>query len=257
MSFLDKEIYFRYGRDYYINDARYQAIKKRPSRSPLSSKSSSVDREDVKVSSLPSNLILKHFTNPTFSTDDHKDFLLKRFLNSEDMHSISGDNNFDEKCFSNDRKSSDSSWSKEETQNNFNVSKENLMQLEEQMLHNNIKRDSFRARSTATRNFVLNPLFEEKSHDSSNHMHQHTNINSKSSNKRDHQSIKDSDKKFDKFSSNKFDTNLMLEASKANCVENVFVDLIKVRRASSLRDSDFAVEPGFVKKRCNSFRCLD
>lgn len=221
----------------------------------MSSKSSSVEHEETKVSSLPSNLVLKHFTTPTTSTDDHKDFLMKRFLNSDDNHFISVDNNHDEKCFSNPRKCSDASEeTKDDSQNNnFNVSKEILSKLEEAMLHNNLSRDSFRVRS-ATKNFVLNPLFEDKLLDNSNN---HTPLHQTNNNQKN-ETLKPSKlaTSSENFNSNKSDIN-MLEASKANCVENVFVNLIKIRRANSLKDVDEEAKSNFAKKRCNSFRRLD
>lgn len=155
---------------------------------------------------------------------------MKRFLNCDDSLSISS--------HSSGKRSVVTGTNSESS---FNLSKKILLQFEEDMLHSDLKRDSFRAR-TATRNFVLNPLFEDKS--------------SAENNQAQFSSDTLSREKSEKEISNKFDINL-LEDSKKNCVENVFVDLINVRRTNSLKETDDNYKPNFIKKRCSSFRRLD
>ncbi len=166
--------------------------------------------------------------------DGQKDFLMKRFLNE------SGD---DRDTLSVRSVSSSSSKISSNSNSKSDVSKKVLLQLEEQFLHSDLKRDSFRAR-TGTRNFVLNPLFEDKSPDA--HLQFSTHTHSLKTKNVQNENVS---------SSNEHDTDCLLEASKKNCVENVFVDLINVRRSNSLRDDDY--KPSFIKKRCNSFRRLD
>lgn len=50
--------------------------------------------------------------------------------------------------------------SRDSSERDFSIPKEILKQLESQMLHGDLKRESFRARN-GTNNFCLNPLFEE------------------------------------------------------------------------------------------------
>lgn len=50
------------------------------------------------------------------------------------------------------------------SQTKFNLSNDLIFQLEKHMLHSDLKRNSFRARNS-TKNFVLNPIFDNETED--------------------------------------------------------------------------------------------
>lgn len=166
----------------------------------------------------------EHFIPQLHSQHHDRKFLLEKLLNS----------NFDSVSVSS-RNSRDSS------ERDFSIPREIMRQLESQMLHADLKRESFRAR-TGTRNFCLNPLFEEGFAFQS--------------------SDTDNESKFEVKSHEAQRSNTLpstassissLDELKANCVENIFMDLNKVRRSGSVKSAD-SDRPSFVAERCHSLK---
>jgi hypothetical protein len=151
-----------------------------------------------------------------------REFLLEKLLNS----------NFDEVSMS-------SRISRDSSERDISIPKEILKQLESQMLHGDLKRESFRAR-TGTNNFCLNPLFEEGSTLSSNE----TNENGQ---KRVAKSLPA------KQSPSTAVSVGSLDEIKANCVENIFMDLSRVRRSGSVKSFE-SDRPTFAAERCHSLK---
>jgi hypothetical protein len=202
---------FRYKRDYYINDSTDSL--KRLSGSSAASKSASFD-DDVSD---------ENFTNKLFDQHSDKDFLMEKLLNSK----------FDERSVS-------SLNSRESPESDVSIPIEIVRQLESQMLHSDLKRESFRARS-GTKNFCLNPLFEEGFVNQSNEIEiKLENIN----------------KKAQELPSTTTNSLSSLDEIKANCVENIFMDLNKVRRSGSVKSAD-SDRPNFVSERCHSLKRVE
>lgn len=135
-------------------------------------------------------------------------------------------------------------FSREDKDQTFSISKEVLAQLEQQMLHSDLKRDSFRAR-TATHNFVTNPIFEDSNEFNVNESRKVSVISNNSNN-----NSNQSDDGRNRFES--------MEDSKFNCVENVLVDFSKIKRTSSLkRSASDAQSVSSITRRYNSLKRID
>lgn len=200
---------FRYKRDYYINDPSEK--EKRYSYTSSTSKSPSLDAEDeVSDENFNHNLPTQHH---------ERDFLLEKLLNS----------NFDTLSLT-------SRISRESSEPD--VPKEILRQLESQMLHSDLKRESFRARN-GTRNFCLNPLFEE------NFVVKTDDIQSIS--------ICGENSHIQQVLPSAAVSISSLDEMKSNCVENIFLDLHRVRRSGSVKSSD-SDNPSFAAERCHSLK---
>lgn len=160
----------------------------------------------------------KNFNHNLQNLHHDREFLLEKLLNSNfDSLSVTSKNS---------RESSD-----------ISIPKEILKQLESQMLHSDLKRESFRARN-GTKNFCLNPLFEEgfgvKLGDESQAreasvVHHHETLPSSRN------------------------SICSLDEIKANCVENIFLDLDKIRRSGSVNSGD-SDRPSFAAERCHSLK---
>ncbi|CAO1391538.1 unnamed protein product [Diamesa hyperborea] len=200
----------RYGRDYYINDDASSARKR---FSQTSSKSSSFEVAD-EVSD--KNIFLKH--NP-MQQQDSKIFLIDKLLNSERLGRSSRTSSVE----------SLSRSSRASSEKEFALPKEIMKQLEEKMLHNDLKRESFRAR-TGTSNFCLNPLFEEDRSSLSN----------------ESKEIQKPKETLPQELSHKYSN----EDSKSNCVENIFLDLNKSETIVPIACSEklFRALPVFVSE---------
>lgn len=114
-----------------------------------------------------------------------------------------------------------------------------IAQFEQEMVHNNFKRDSFRARYASTREFVLNPIFDEAA--SSSVVPQESFTPSSISVRRK-QSISD-------MSQEKVNTKLSTPV-----VETVFTDLGTLRRSGSTKSSSIKEYYKHSIRRNNSFR---
>lgn len=214
--FLDiklKKIIFRYQRDYYINDST-KDDQKRYSYGSSISKSPSFEDE---VSD-------ENFNHQLHSQHHERDFLVEKLLNS----------NFDSVSMSS-RNSRDSS------ERDFSIPKEVLKQLESRMLHTDLKRESFRAR-TATKNFCLNPLFEEGFGTSLSDAESNYNFDEASNVAQSAQTLPSTTSSLSS-----------MEDMKSNCVENIFIHLGKVRSSSSFKSVD-SDRPRFVTERCHSLK---
>lgn len=200
--------HFRYKRDYYINEANDG--EKRLSSSSTTSKSTSFEVED--------DVSDEHSNHKLHSHQHDRKFLLEKLLNSK----------FDEV-------SMPSKNSRDSSERDFSIPVEILKQLESQMLHSDLKRESFRAR-TGTNNFCLNPLFEEgftlKSDQNNTTVAKGLPVKTPPSTK---------------------GSVASLEEIKANCVENIFLDLNKVRRSGSVKSCD-SDRPSFAAERCHSLK---
>lgn len=199
---------FRYKRDYYINDASNASdTQKRHSYGSSTSKSPSLEPEDVSDDNLSHTMHDQH---------DRK-FLLDKLLNS----------NFDSL-------STTSRNSRDSSERDFSIPKEILKQFESQMLHSDLKRESFRARN-GTKNFCLNPLFEEG-----------FNMNSN-----DDEIVRT--KSVDKQRFEVLPSTSSSISSLDNCVESIFLDLHKIRRSGSVKSVD-SDKPSFAAERCHSLK---
>lgn len=129
--------------------------------------------------------------------------------------------------------------SRDSSERDFSIPKEILKQLESQMLHGDLKRESFRARN-GTNNFCLNPLFEEgftlKSIEKSENGQKQVEKSLKSQKLPSVESSVGS-----------------LDEIKANCVENIFMDLSKIRRSGSIKSFE-SDGPTFAAERCHSLK---
>lgn len=207
-------MFFRYKRDYYINDASESESQKRYSYGS-SSKSPSFEDE---VSD-------ENFNGKLHNEQHERDFLVEKLLNS----------NFD-------TLSTTSRNSRDSSERDFSIPKEILKQLESQMLHADLKRESFRARN-GTKNFCLNPLFEE-------------GFGTKLSDteiKTDLEKLSVEGQRADSLSSTISSSVYSLDEIKANCVENIFMGLDKVRRSGSVKSVD-SDQPTFSAERCHSLK---
>lgn len=142
-------------------------------------------------------------------------------------------------------KQNDIFWKDEKDKDQtFSISKEVLAQLEQQMLHNDLKRDSFRAR-TATHNFVTNPIFEDSNEFN---VDQSLKISTASNSLKNNSNQSDDGR-------NRYES---MEDSKFNCVENVLVDFSKIKRTSSLkRPATDTQSVGSITRRYNSLKRYD
>lgn len=153
-----------------------------------------------------------------------RNFLLEKLLNSNsDSVSVTSRN------------------SRDSSERDFTIPKEILKQLESQMLHADLKRESFRAR-TGTKNFCLNPLFEEGFGVKSHEVKSGSNVEKKS-----HQTRRALTQPSSASSISS------LDELKSNCVENIFMDLNHVRRSGSVLSGD-SDRPSFVAERCHSLK---
>lgn len=95
-----------------------------------------------------------------------------------------------------------------------------IAQFEQEMLHSNFKRDSFRAKNASTRHFVLNPIFDETA-----------NMAVSPENP-----VK-SNRTLPRSTNRSTSTDVLsLPTSPAAVVETVFTDLGTLRRSTSLRN---------------------
>lgn len=161
----------RYGRDYYINDAKRACGSRK------------------QTPDLPTQL--------THSTDDEKvsqqsyflttnSYIMNRFLNNDHASSQSGPTSASSSSVSpqpppslrsnrsiprpnrnSPRPASvDLGYFTKASSNadsEVDIPASVISQFEQEMLHSDFKRDSFRARNSSTRQFVLNPIFDESS----------------------------------------------------------------------------------------------
>lgn len=211
---LIKQQLSRYKRDYYINDP--SEVQKRYSGGSNTSKSASFDVDD--------DVSDEHINGNLHNEHHERNFLLEKLLNS----------NFDSASVTS-RNSRDSS------ERDFTIPREILKQLESQMLHADLKRESFRAR-TGTKNFCLNPLFEEGFGLKSNDAENGSNFERKS-----HRAQRARTRPSTASSVSS------LDELKANCVENIFMDLNHVRRSGSVKSFD-SDRPSFAAERCHSLK---
>lgn len=129
--------------------------------------------------------------------------------------------------------------SRDSSEREFSIPKEILKQLESQMLHADLKRESFRARN-GTHNFCLNPLFEEG----------FTLKSNKDREKGESQGKKALQAQMLPSATSSASS---LDEMKKNCVENIFMDLSKVRRSGSVKSFD-SDRPTFAAERCHSLK---
>lgn len=156
-----------------------------------------------------------------------REFLLEKLLNSK-----SGDT---------DTASVTSRISRDSSERDFSLPKDIVRQLESQMLHSDLKRESFRSRN-GTKHFCLNPLFEENFAQKSDEVENKSKLVEKSQNTPKRLPFPST---VSSFSS--------LEELRANCVENIFLDLDRVRRSGSVRSVD-SDQLSFAAERCHSLK---
>lgn len=154
-----------------------------------------------------------------------REFLLEKLLNSK-----GGDT---------DTASVTSRISRDSSERDFSLPKDIVRQLESQMLHGDLKRESFRSRN-GTKHFCLNPLFEENFARKFDEVENKSELVEKSQNKR-----LPFPSTVSSFSS--------LEEIKANCVENIFLDLDRIRRSGSVKSTD-SDRLSFSAERCHSLK---
>lgn len=166
----------------------------------------------------------ENFNRKMQSQIHDRDFLVEKLLNS----------NFDSLSMS-------SRASRDSSERDFTIPREILKQLESQMLHDDLKRESFRAR-TGTRNFCLNPLFEEGFPPQSNNCESNQDLDKKSHYAQRAVTLPSAGSSV-----------CSLDEIRANCVENIFMDLNKVRRSGSVK-SVSSDRPSFAAERCHSLK---
>lgn len=204
---------FRYKRDYYINDP--SDSQKRYSYGSSTSKSPSLEVED--------DVSDENFNHKLQAQHHDRDFLLEKLLNSNfDSISVTSRN------------------SRDSTESEVSIPKEILKQLESQMLYSDLKRESFRARN-GTKNFCLNPLFEEGF---GLKLNDETDFNSEKKLLRVQRP--------EKLPSSTSSIS-SLDEIKVNCVENIFMDLDRIRRSGSVKSAD-SDRPTFAAERCHSLK---
>lgn len=160
------------------------------------------------------------FNHNLHNLHHEREFLLEKLLNSNfDSLSVTSRN------------------SQESSEREISIPKEIIKQLESQMLHSDLKRESFRAR-TGTKNFCLNPLFEEGF---CTKLSDETYLNSENNICR-RETLPSSTSSI-----------ISLDEIKANCVENIFLDLDKIRRSGSENSGD-SDRPTFAAERCLSLK---
>lgn len=182
------------------------------------------DEEDDNVSEM--SLSDSQFLHNSSSDESHrrrndKSYLFAKFLNSTSMMNFRA-NGARNSSLSSRQSSSDASSSS-------NVSLESLKQLESQMLYSDLRRESFRARA-GTRNFCLNPLFEEGF--PSEAKRTRLENDDEYANVCEGISLSSSCSRSSRISECSF------EESRVNCVEEIFVELSKVRRCASVSSSN-------------------
>jgi hypothetical protein len=152
--------------------------------------------------------------------ENDKSYLFEKFLNSNE--------NFD--TLSMKSSSQYSHMSSTTSTNDFTIPTKVLKQLESQMLHSDLRRESFRARA-GTSNFCMNPLFEEEI--------ANENIEFRNSSREMNSSSRNS--------------NCSMDEIRVNCVEEILVGLCKIRKSPSIISNN-SEKSSFVVERCHSLK---
>lgn len=220
----------------------------------MKSSSNATNNDDIEHEDDVSEMSLSesHFFLHNSSSDESlqrrsdKSYLFDKFLNSSSMSFRSNG-----ACNSLSSRHSSASSGRDSSST---ISLKSLKQLESQMLYGDLRRESFRARA-GTRNFCLNPLFEE-------------GFPSEKRTRPDN----DNDDEYENvlrgisLSSSCSHSSRISECSsdeiRVNCVEEIFVELSKVRRCASVTSSrssenksvDGREQTSFVVDRCNSLK---
>ncbi|XP_055844422.1 titin [Episyrphus balteatus] len=166
--------YARYSRDYYINDAKHASgiTKKSPTSPPEISSPTPTTASSIEV--IRNGFENRNTKDWTLSTPVRRSTSLKypkQFRSSviPKTHNNTNNNNDDddgdyEYDNDDDTKSHYSSRSlrtKSFNQQRTSPSPSVLTHFEKQLLHKDLKRNSFRAISSTTKDFVLNPIFDQ------------------------------------------------------------------------------------------------
>lgn len=195
-------------------------------------------------------------TSPSYS------YVMNKFLNDK-TNNQSYDEESTKSTYSNSlksnksRNSSNITSSSTRTTRTYELPDNILLQLEHQMLHSDLKRDSFRARNSS-RHFALNPIFDEQYIQSKPQLPLSPLQPSLSSSPPTH----DNDINLNKFyiNSNNLSkpittndlNNNEIEYSPTSCVEVVYNTLEHIRKTNSLRE--MPRKNKFVTRNSNSFR---
>lgn len=230
---------YRFGRDYYINEAK-KASGERLKFSQMNQQS-----QDENVSENQS-----FFNNheSRFIPNNQNSYIMDKFLN-EGTHqqtsvSRSLSLNFRPKKINSYNSVYNESYTKPIVKRPHSISdfqnlNSNILnQFEAQMLFSDIKRDSFRPR-TSTKNFALNPIFDEfEGNDSLISDQESGFVSSKN------------DLELKSGSESSFALNF---SEVPKCVKTVYTDLPSIRRSSSLRSD----RPSFYRNSTGSSKRKD
>lgn len=213
---------FSYGRDYYINDAKRATGSRKLGTENQTKISHSTDDEKVSQQKFylsANSYIMEKFLHTshmpcTSSTETSSLASLsnKQSPFSYNTRSLPRMNQTSPRPASVDLGYITKASSNADSDNDIPANI--IAQFEQEMLHNNFKRDSFRARNVSTRQFVLNPIFDESFCISTNT----ENVSKNETNKTHSKNL----------SMNRDGPNVM--------VETIFTDLPTLRRSASQKN---------------------
>lgn len=175
---INCNILLRYGRDYYINDTERTngtPKNKRNSGSYLASKAILNSSDEDRVSDDLYDEFSK-FGKPLHGTSTR----VRRSTSLNSLRHLSHKRSSLNTNYSSDNASTYSTHSLRIPKpkiNKLSESSVSLNQYEEQLLHSNFRRNSFRVKNNSTKNFVTNPLYDESIEISNIDEHQSNNTN--------------------------------------------------------------------------------
>lgn len=167
MNWLNLKWSYRYGRDYYINDSKTASGARKKTMSVQ--RYSSTD-EDNNVSDNDEFKKNDFNSNPNPHPDTKKSIDYYSIFENPKSNPVKRSTSLNSlKRYKNTRRSDDERSIRSMTDghrspsshSNFELPLEVINQLERHSLHGNLRRDSFRSRN-GTKNFVLNPIFDER-----------------------------------------------------------------------------------------------
>lgn len=229
-----------------LKSPTFQSTTATMKSSSVANATSSIEHDDdVSEMSLSESQSLHSSSGERHQRNNDKSYLFDKFLNSSYSMNfrLNGARNSLSSRDSNASLSLDSSI----------ISLNILKDLESQMLYGDLRRESFQARS-GTKNFCLNPLFEE-------------GVPTEVETQIDNRNVDESENLFKgvSLSSSCSRSSRVSECSsdefRVNCVEEIFVELSKIRRSASVSSShpdamsgDEHTNSSFAIERCNSLK---
>lgn len=219
----------RYGRDYYINDAK-RACGTRKETADLSGQlTHSTDDEKVSQQSYyltTNSYIMDKFLNNDHTPSQSGPTSLSTSVSPQPPPSLRSARSLPRQNRASPRPASvDLGYFTKASSNadsEVDIPASVISQFEQEMLHSDFKRDSFRARNSSTRQFVLNPIFDESS-------------SPVCFNEQPFESQEKSRTLPRSSATRQYDRFLSIPAQVSPVVETVFTDLGTLRRGASVR----------------------